>query len=108
MPTTTTRRTKSQWRELIEAQASSELSQKAFCEQQGVSIASFGYWKRKLKPGTDTQGSNRPIVAKPAAETSDAWIELPLAVQSSKRKTGAWTIELDLGQGVSLRLTQQA
>ena len=97
------RRNKSQWQALVEAQANSELSQKAFCEQQGISIASFGYWKRKLKPKISKASSGEP-----AAAVSDGWIELPLAVQSSEGKAGTWAIELDLGHGVCLRLTQQA
>jgi len=97
-----TRRSKSQWQELVEAHGNSNLSQKAFCEQQGISIASFGYWKRKLKPGNTrtSQSELDPAIA-------DSWIELPLAVQSDKDKANTWHIELDLGNGLCLRLTQQ-
>jgi len=95
------RRSKAQWQELVDAHANSGLSQRAFCEQQGISVASFGYWKRKLKANNDHQlsGDSRPTI-------SDGWLELPLAVQSGGGKTGAWHIELDLGNGVCLRLRQ--
>ena len=95
--TTYTRRSKNQWQQLIEAQLSSGLSQKAFCQQEGLSAGTFSNWKRKLKdeglfiPLTDTGGSS-----------SDPWIELP----SSAPVNGPWHIELDLGNGVCLRLSQ--
>ncbi len=97
-----TRRSQSQWQELVEAHSNSELSQKAFCEQQGISIASFGYWKRKLKAK-----SRHVSPADQAPDASDAWIELPLAVQPGGNKGSTWNIELDLGNGLCLRLTQQ-
>ncbi len=36
-----TRRSRQQWQQLIEAQQSSGLSQKAYCQQEGLSIGSF-------------------------------------------------------------------
>ncbi len=93
------RRSRAEWRQLIDAQASSGLTQKAFCERAGVSLATFGYWKRKLRaeaPCTSTE---------PGTETVSCadWIELPIEGSATG---GGWQIELALGNGLCLRLRQ--
>ncbi len=45
------RRCKHEWLRLIEEQAASGLTQKVFCAQAGTAVATFGYWKRKLRTG---------------------------------------------------------
>ena len=92
------RSSKAQWQQLIDAQQSSGLSQKVFCRQESLSIGTFPNWKRKLKdeedsiiPSTDTGNPS-----------SDPWIELPAAIPANT----PWHIELDLGNGVCLRLSQ--
>ncbi len=42
------RRGESQWRAILSAFAGSGLSQKAFCEREGVAVSTFPYWKRRL------------------------------------------------------------
>ena len=93
------RRSKAEWQTLIEQQQSSHLSQKLFCQQQNVSVATFGYWKRKLKQEAALQPTGNE-----ATSSSDAWLELP-SPGSGKVMGSGWRIELDLGHGVSLRLT---
>ena len=93
------RRSKIEWRQLIDEQAASGLSQKAFCDQRGIPLATFGYWKRKLRaepPSTPT-GSGTDTVS-----LAD-WIELPTRGLVSD---GGWQIELELGNGLCLRLRQ--
>ncbi len=92
------RRSKAQWQQLIEAQQSSGLSQTAFCQQEGLSIGTFSNWKRKLK---DDKESFIPL-ANTGSPSSDPWIELPAALPTDN----PWHIELDLGNGVCLRLSQ--
>jgi len=95
---THTRLRKKQWQQLIEAQQSSGLSQKAFCQKEGLSLTTFSFWKRKLKHGERStlcpSDSSRP--------SSNAWIELPAGIPAAN----SWCIELDLGNGVCLRLNQ--
>ena len=60
------RRSKHEWQRLIEEQMASGLTQKAFCAQAGIAVATFGYWKRKLRdegaPRPDEPvGRNRPF-----------------------------------------------
>lgn len=92
------RRSKAQWQQLIDAQQSSGLSQKAFCQQEGLSIGTFTNWKRKLN---DDEESFIPS-ADTGGPSSDPWIELPAGSPGN----GHWDIELDLGNGVCLRLSQ--
>ena len=92
------RRSRAQWKQLMEDHQSSGLSQKAFCQQQAISVATFGYWKRKLKQETDAQEMIAGSMPAP-------WLELP-AQGITGGASSQWQIELDLGNGVCLRLTQ--
>ncbi len=51
-----TRLTPEQWQQIIDQQMAGGLSQKAFCQTQNISLATFTNWKRKLQihlsPGT--------------------------------------------------------
>jgi hypothetical protein len=38
------------WRELLERQAASELSGRAWCARETVSYAAFIYWRRRVQP----------------------------------------------------------
>ncbi len=93
MPRTTrTRRTADQWRKLIAEQGDSGLSQEAFCKHKRLALSTFANWKRRL--GTE-----------PAAETErlpdpSTWIDLG----SLGARSSGWDIELDLGDGICLRL----
>lgn len=79
------RRSREQWERLIEEQSASELTQAAYCRANGISLASFQNWKRRL-----------------AAEApAESWFELGAldAAQAPR-----WDIELELGEGICLRL----
>ena len=82
------RRRRSEWQQLIDEQARSGQSQRAFCAARALSAKSFQHWKRQL--------------AATAASPSSPWLDLgPLPERSAA--TG-WDVELDLGDGVCLRL----
>lgn len=76
------RRSRAEWQRLIEEQAGSGLTQSAFCALHGVSVGSFGNWKRRF-------AANAP---------SDPWVDLGAFAGAA-----GWDIELDLGEGVRLR-----
>jgi putative transposase len=82
------RRTHSEWQQLLEAQANSGLGPTAFCQANGVSLASFQQWKRKLADETPD-------------ESGTPWVELGTLAASS---VSGWDIELQLGDGICLRL----
>ena len=77
------RRTQEEWRQLVDEQRRSTLSQSAFCQSKGISVASLQNWKRRLA-GRETE-----------------WLALG---QVSATTPAGWDIELDLGHGVCLRL----
>ncbi len=94
------RRSRNEWQRLIEAQATSGLTQKAFCAQAGIAVTTFGHWKRKLRAKGDGEAHE---AASTRSVSLDDWIELspPVPEQSP-----SWHIELDLGNGLCLRLRQ--
>ena len=87
-----TRRTAEQWRSLIGEQAESGLSQRAFCKRKRLSLSTFTLWKRRL--------SEAEVLASAQSEDQATWIDLG---QLASSRSG-WDIELDLGEGVCLRL----
>lgn len=87
------RRTPDQWRELIAEQAASAMSQEAFCKHKRLALSTFANWKRRL--------GSTPVTQNECASDPSSWIDLSsLGVNGSS----GWTIELDLGDGVCLRL----
>jgi len=79
------RRSEAEWQRLINEQADSGQTQAAFCAANGISVAGFQNWKRRLA----AEGSPEP------------WLELGSLAQQS---TSAWDIELQLGDGICIRL----
>ncbi len=49
------------WQKHITAWQSSNLSQKTYCQSHGIALATFGYWKRKLKNLNDRQVAFYPL-----------------------------------------------
>ena len=81
-----TRRSREQWRRLLDEHAASGQTQTVFCQAKGLCLASFQHWKRKLSA---------------VSEEPQPWVELGTLDQA----TGSgWDVELDLGNGVFLRL----
>ena len=81
------RRSREEWQQLIEAQSASELTQAGFCQANGLSLASFQNWKRRL-------AAEQPSLVEP-------WVDLG----TLDRPAGSgWDVELGLGNGVCLRL----
>ncbi len=84
------RRTREEWQQLIQAQQDSGLNETEFCIQRAINQKRFGHWKRRLQKALNNQADTH-------------WLELPSV--SATPSTG-WDIELDLGQGLRLRLRQ--
>lgn len=93
--TPTPRRTPQQWQQLVEQHSSSNLTQKDFCQEHGIRPATFGYWKRKLTAASSVD-----------QDTASSWLDLS-ALTAAGNPSSNWKIELDLGNGVVLRLSQQ-
>jgi hypothetical protein len=83
------RRSPSEWQQLIDEQARSGLSQTAFCAARTVSTTSFQHWKRRL-------------AAAASPSSSPTWLEL--GALPERPATAGWDVELELGDGICLRL----
>ena len=80
------RRSRDEWQRLINEQVASVQTQATFCAQRGISVSSFSYWRRRLLG---------------EAESPVPWVDLGSLPTSS---SGSWDVELDLGEGICLRL----
>jgi hypothetical protein len=76
------RRTREEWRRLLDEQAGSGLTQTAFCRVNRLSLARFQHWKREAPPAAP-------------------WVELGALTASTE---AGWDIELQLGSDIYLRL----
>lgn len=93
------RRTPAQWRELIERQAVSGLSQEAFCDREGLGRSTFTRWKSRLESKI-ASGTEVPAASLFAELTA---ADAPPKAARGHSGTG-WDIELELGDGLCLRI----
>jgi hypothetical protein len=91
-PQTQSRRSQDDWNQLMTEYEAGELTQRQFCERHQLAYSTFCYWRKRLSAGA---------VGTELAATSVPLIELPLL---PKRGQSDWRLELELGQGVVLRL----
>jgi hypothetical protein len=56
-----------QWRKRLERFGSSSVSVARFCRREGVSVASFYYWRQKLAAGMDSPATRRRAASQPCA-----------------------------------------
>lgn len=78
------------WQRIISEHQASGLSQRAFCEAQGIGLSTLQRWRQALKHS----GSRAPArVAAPF-----------IALQREAVAPSGWALELELGGGVTLRL----
>jgi len=79
------RRDKSEWTEVFQRFASSELSSRDFCRREGLALSSFQRWRRRLGSvaGTD-------------------FVEL-VPTSSPSIPSSNWSFDVSLPNGVSLR-----
>jgi hypothetical protein len=55
------------WRKRLERFDSSRVSLARFCQREGVSVASFYLWRKKLAAGTDSPATRREVASQPCA-----------------------------------------
>jgi len=87
--TTKSRHSRSDWEQLMAQYEVSGLKQRAFCEQHGLTYSTFCFWRKQLRQSASIK--NHP----------GHLFELPILPVD---KSSDWRVELDLGQGVVLRL----
>ena len=86
------RRNREEWIQLMTEYESGELTQRQFCEHHQLVYSTFGYWRKRL---------SADAVRPEPATASAPLLELPLL---SMHEQTDWRLELELGQGVVLRL----
>lgn len=93
-----TRRTPEQWKVIISEHETSSLTQRNFCQQQGVAYSSFTYWLKKLKKmDPDADVASTPLLV---------GIESKHSASSPSTASNNWDVELAFANGVVLRLRQ--
>jgi transposase-like protein len=88
------RRSRSEWQQLVEEHARSGLSQSAFCTERGISVTSLRSWKRRLTAQAHAEPAREP--------QCEPWLEL--GTVAGRAEPSGWDIELELGNGLCLRL----
>lgn len=83
--TTRIHRSAEQWQAIVDRQARSDLSAKAFCDSEQLCYAVFCKWRKRLSIPDQS-----PLV--------------DLSALVDGRRVSQWDIELDLGDGMTLRL----
>ena len=88
------RRNASEWTAIMADYARSGLSQRVFCEQSELSIKSFARWRRRLR----TTVVEQPEFVAVRAESTE---EVDVTRTS-------WDMELELGDGMTLRIRRSS
>ena len=86
---TNIRRDRAAWEQLMAQYEAGHIPQRLFCEQHGIAYSTFGYWRKQLRQSASLE------------KPSTALVELPMF---PLEQVPDWRVELDLGQGVILRL----
>lgn len=84
------------WRQLIAQYETGTLTQKSFCQQHQISVSSFHKWRNRFKQNEDADhfiDISKAIV--PTYHTSESAVE---------QESTVWQVELELGQGMVLRV----
>jgi len=87
-----------EWMKHISNQPGSGLSQADYCQRHGLSLHSFRARKYR-QPSRATRTTSESA----SSTVDESWVELPLKLGGS---CSSWQIELDLGNGICLRLRQ--
>lgn len=88
------RRSRDQWRELLNEYAQSSLTRERFCQERNLALSTFDYWQRKLKREASPEQNDAVFVELTPDKT--------LPVHHSDPHS--WDVELELGNAVVLRL----
>jgi len=84
------------WQALLDEQQHSGLSMRAFCKARGLTVSTFYGWKKRLSDADATGASFERL-----------FTALTPALSQPTGPEGGWEIELDLGDGVCLRLRRR-
>jgi putative transposase len=86
------KRSTEQWQALVDQYEASGLTQKAFCKQHGIAVSGLNKWRKRLSNSVQ-------------ADFVDITHQLSEAgSQSGAQPDRRWQVELQLGQGLVLRI----
>lgn len=94
------KRSEAEWGALVRAYAKRKGTAPEFCREHGVAVSTLDWWRRRLEKASATSGV-RSKVRPVAAAQPLSFIELPATYSAARTP---WDIELDLGEGMILRL----
>ena len=86
------RRSHEQWSALLERFEHSGQSREEFCREQGLTLSSFARWRREF---------GKTAAGRRAAPASPVFLEV---TPQANAPSGSWDVELELGNGMILRL----
>lgn len=66
------------WQDHIHAWQASRQSQRAYCQAQAISLASFGYWRKKLRPAAAVAAKGMVPIAVSTVGASTTSLEVVL------------------------------
>lgn len=99
-----TRHSASEWRALIQAFSRSDETRAQFCQGHGLALSTFDRWYRLLRQeppaGVPTPASS--------AQAHTLFVELAQEDKPDAVISANWDVELDLGNGMALRLRRAA
>ena len=84
-PSNRTRRTESQWTEILREFESSRLDSREFCRREGLALSSFQRWRRQL-----------------GSVAASEFVEL-VPASSPSVPSSSWSLDVSLPNGVGLR-----
>lgn len=100
-------RSAAQWRELFARFDASDRTVVDFCREQGLSAANFYRWRQGLSSRKQHSATRRRVsVVAQTAMPAPAFVELPVVPLPDFAAPPRWHIELDLGDGVVLRIAR--
>ena len=85
-------RSKEQWQTLVHQYETSGLTQQAFCKQHGIAVSGLNKWRKRFSNSVQADFVDITHQLSEAGSQSDA--------QPDRR----WQVELQLGQGLVLRI----
>lgn len=101
--------TPEEWRQLVDEQRGSGQSQDAFCAEHGLAKSTLQSWKRRFYGRAPAHAAVAKAMQPSRAMGAPLFAPLmgPAARQASAATHGmGWTVELELGGGLCLRLRQ--
>tara|TARA_R110002072_G_C7732074_1_gene515841 strand:+ start:84 stop:386 length:303 start_codon:yes stop_codon:yes gene_type:complete len=88
-------RTPKQWHQLVSAFDPNKQTIHAYCKNNNIGTSSFYKWKATLGAPESTEKEDIP-----------AFVPIQTHVSSNTSQAPAWDLELELGSGITLRLSK--